>query len=125
MGTMTSLTAPFDTPLELSLSQLSYKHPMSRASWKLHVAQPHHSTAKHNSCGVALDVLVEFLSGQLQPVTCLIEIGLEVQGQYDEVSGFQRLNNNEVVPVATADLSWTLVQELVYRLQMMEHDALI
>jgi hypothetical protein len=72
-----------------------------------------------------LQILVQFLSGLLQAVACPMEIGVEFQGENDEVSRLQWLDNDVQILVTAADSCRCLTQELVNRLQMVQHNALV
>ena len=72
-----------------------------------------------------LEVLVEFSSGLLQAVACPMEIGVGFQGENDEVSRLQWLDEDVEILIAAADPGRCLTQELVKSLQMVQDDALV
>jgi len=72
-----------------------------------------------------LQILVQFLRCLLQAVACSIEIGVRFQGENDEISGLQWLNDDLQILVAAADACGSLTKNLVNGLQMVQHDALI
>ena len=54
-----------------------------------------------------------------------IEIGTRFQGENDEISGLQWLNDDVQILVTTADACGSFTHKLVNRLQMVQHDALV
>ena len=72
-----------------------------------------------------LQILIEFLSGLLQAVSRSVEIGMQFEGENDEVSRLQRLNQDIQIPEAGADLHRSFPQMVVHGLQMVQHDALV
>jgi len=56
---------------------------------------------------------------------CPIKIGVGFQGENDEISRLQRLDDDVQILIAAADSCRCLTQRLVNRLQMVQHDALV
>jgi len=72
-----------------------------------------------------VEVLVEFSSGLFQAVPCPIQIGVGFQSENDEVARLQWLDHDMLILIADVDSGWCLTQELVNRLQVVQHDALV
>ena len=76
-------------------------------------------------CQLRLQVLVKFLSSLFQVMKCQIKIAVGFQGENDEVSRLQRLDNDMQILVAAADSCRRFTQKLVNRLQIVQHDTLV
>ena len=72
-----------------------------------------------------LQILVKLLRSLFQVMERLVEIGVGFQGENDEVSRLQWLDDHMQILVAAADSCRCLSQRLVNRLQMVQHDALV
>jgi hypothetical protein len=72
-----------------------------------------------------LQILVKFFRGLFQVMNRLIKVGVGLQGENDEVSRLQWLDDDMQILVAAADSCRRLTQKLVNRLQIVQHDALV
>ena len=72
-----------------------------------------------------LQILVKLLRSLFQVIERLVEIGVGFQGENDEVSRLQWLDDDMQILVAAADSCRRLTQKLVNRLQIVQHDALV
>ena len=83
------------------------------------------SPATGSRSPMRLQIPVKFLRSLFQVMKCQMQIAVGFQGENDEVSRLQRLDNDVQILVAAADPCRCLTQRLVNRLQMVQHDALV
>jgi len=65
-----------------------------------------------------LQILVKFFRGLFQVMNRLIKVGVGFQGENDEISRLQWLDDEVQILVAAADSRWCITEELVNSLQM-------